>query len=184
LVPVDEHLAIKTDKVGDWSKKKEQVAAKDLAPRESDGGRKSSWAHCSEPLSEVTSAVLTDPQKATCELQALALFIFEQRRPAAPRRNKILGVSLRRSALKPALIEEDNLEHPNEAYASTHRSLLLEEEGQRLTVAAEILAGDYFVPWRYTRDQMADLLEKVLDGGFIAPEFRSDARSLLLEWRS
>lgn len=149
-----------------------------------DAGRKSTWAHCESPLQEITPEVLADPAKAPCEIQALALFIFEQRSPATPRRNKILGVSIHREALRADLVLEDSYEHPVEAYSVTHRSLLLDNEEDRKEVALKLLAGSSYKTWRYTREMLAELLESLLAGDHIAPGFQADARSLLLEWRS
>jgi hypothetical protein len=181
---VSENLAIKTDRVADWRKRKQQSVERDLTPRTADHGLKSSWAHCEEPLTIISDDILDNHRLAPCELQALALFIFDQRNPASPRRNKILGVSIQRAALRSELVIEDAADHPIKNYSSTHRSLLLSDQASRAEVIAKIFSDDLFKGWVFTREMMAELLEQLLDGGHIVPEFQRDARSLLLEWQS
>jgi hypothetical protein len=180
---VSENLAVKTDNPGDWDKKKDR-SIRDLKPRPLDEGLKSTWAHCEEALVQITREIIDDPQRATRELQALALFILDQRNPGAARRDKILGVSIRREAISHEMIIEDANDHPIEAYSVTHRSLRLAEEEERRRILGDIFSNDAFETWRFSRDSMADLLESLLEGGFIAPAFLNDARSLLLEWQS
>jgi hypothetical protein len=180
---VSENLAIKTDNPGDWDKKKDR-AAKDLAARPVDRGLKSSWAHCDAPLVEITREIIDDPRRAPCELQALALFILDQRHPSAPRRSKVLGVSLFRSALGIGSVFEDSNEHPIEGYSSTHRSLMVGEGDGNRQILADVFAEDAYRTWRFSRDMMAELLEELLEGNYIATAFRRDAQSLLLQWQA
>lgn len=180
---MSEFLAIKTDKAREWDKGKDRVAVDDLSPRGKDEGRKSSWAHYERECA-ICSSILANPAKATQQLQALALFIFSQRTASAPIRNKISGVSIARSAIRPELIVEDFEAHPIEAYCSTHRSLLLADVGDRESTASEVLSGRHFESWKYTRDILAEVLQAALDTGSISLAFERDAKSLLLEWRS
>lgn len=180
---MSENLAIKTDNPGDWVKKKDR-AARDLTPRAIDNGLKSTWAHCEAPLSVITSQIIADPREATCELQALALFILDQRQPSAPRRSGVLGVSLHRQVIRQDLVREDSAAHPVRNYSSTHRSLLAADEQDRRQMLADVFSSDAFKTWRFSRLAMAELLEELLNGDHIEEAFRSDARSLVLEWRS
>lgn len=178
---MSERLAIKTDQVEDWKKGKLGPAVKNLTPRPADQGLKSSWAHCAEDgdLPEI----LADPSKASCTLQALALYFFSERYSRASR-NRVTGVSLLREAINASLIIEDYNPHLISAYGVTHRSLLMADEQARRETAESLLAARAFDDWEYTRDEMAELLEYLLEAGQIDAAMEKDARSLLLQWTS
>lgn len=178
---MSERLAIKTDQVDAWRKAKLGPAVKNLTPRESDGGLKSSWAHCTE--NGELSGILEDPAKATCQLQALALFFFSELHTRA-NRNRVTGVSLVREVIREGAVIEDPSRHPIPAYSVTHRSLALIDEEERQITVARIFAEKAFEDWEYTRDEMAELLDELLAAGAIDPAMEHDARSLLLQWTS
>lgn len=178
---MSERLAIKTDQVEEWKKGKLGPAIKNLTPRPTDQGLKSSWAHCVDEgdLPEI----LADPSKASCTLQAFALYFFSERVSKASR-NRVAGVSLLREAIKADLVIEDQNPHPISAYSATHRSLVLADEQVRRETAEGILTARAFEDWEYTKDEMAELLEYLLEAGQIDSSMEKDARSLLLQWTS
>lgn len=176
-----ERIAIKTDRVEDWKKGKLGPAVKNLTPRPIDNGLKSSWAHRDQDGQ--LPDILSNPAEATCRLQALAMYFFSERHSRA-RRNRVLGVSLRRDAVREDLVIEDSNQHPIPAYCTTHRSLALADEDVCTKVAERILAERAFDDWEYTRDEMAELLEYLLENGHVDPDLVNDARSLLLQWTS
>lgn len=178
---MSERLAIKSDHVGEWQRGKLRSAVKDLTPRPSDNGRKSSWAHSAEEGE--LPAILSDHTKASCILQALAIYFFSERFSRA-NRNRVTGISLFREGVPPDLVIEDLQPHPIPLYGATHRSLLMEDEAKRLETAERLLAMGYFEDWAYTRDEMAELLEYLLTKGYIDSEMQHDARSLLAQWTS
>lgn len=178
---MSERLAIKSDQVEAWIKGKIGPAVKNLTPRQSDQGLKSSWAHSEEEGD--LPAILDDPTKASCPLQALALYFFSERFTRA-NRSRVTGVSLKREAIRPDLIVEDSNPHPITTYDVTHRSLIMVDEEARHETAESIIAARAFDDWEYTREEMAELLEYLLKEGRINSEMESDARSLLLQWSS
>lgn len=180
---MSERLAIKTDQVDDWEKRKVERAVKNLTPRPNDNGLKSSWAHCSNNDEGELPAILHEPAQATCRLQALALYIFSERY-SNTNRNKVRGVSLLRTAIGQELIIEDECEHPIPAYCVTHRSLIMSDEQRRRETVEHLLAEGAFEAWEYSREEMAELLEDLLAGNHISPGLEAVARSLLLQWNS
>lgn len=95
---MSERLAIKTDQVEAWDRGKIGPVVKNLTPRATDNGRKSSWAHCANEQGELLD-IVQDPAKATCKLQALAMYMFSERHSLTSR-NRVTGVSLFREAIQ------------------------------------------------------------------------------------
>lgn len=177
-----EHLSIKADNTSDWIKKKLPRVIRTLTPRESDQGRKSSWAHTPQEHDSPSDPLV--PEIATCKLHALAMFMFGELHspPGAPRRMQISGVSVFRSAVPSHLVDQDYQPHPIPGYEQFHRSLLLGDRATLESVAQGILDQGAFSEWWFSRDQLADLLKALLDGNHIAPGMERDARSLLAQW--
>lgn len=178
-----ERLAIRTDRTSDWDKGKTAAMSRDLTPRESDGGMKSSWAHL-EGSTFADRAVLRDPRRAPLDVQALAMFLFLGLHPGSPRRSRITGVSLARPVLPAELVVEDRQPHPVPAYEETHRSLRCGDETDRNLAVERLVSHRGYHAWQYSREEMADVLEVLLTEDLIASDIASRAREILADWRS
>jgi len=177
---LSELLAISTDGDHYWRNGNLERAAKTLAPRPVDDGKKSAWAHFAEGDDNPSDEVVGDPRQATRKLQALALFVFAS--AGGPTRSRIRGIALSRDCLPFGLIE-DAQPHPIAAYRETHRSLLPPSEGEECRAAVKsILLSNGCETWKYTRDDLRLLLTNLLARGVITGKWRHTAEALLTEW--
>ena len=171
-----EWLAIKSDKNHRWTNAAdEEKAARDLEPLDGEDA-KSSWSHVLDDHC-FEECFLGEP-KATRALQALALLIFvEHNRPGE--RNKVSGVSLLRSALDASAVSEDRWTHPVTDFDSTHRSIKVNTPEDRRRIVRMILAKNGVQPWRYSREQLLPLLQRLLDKGLVRDAYLPTAHSLI-----
>lgn len=171
-----EWLAIKSDKSHRWTNgSDEDKAARDLEPFDGEDA-KSSWAHVLDD--HCFEECFQGEPRATRALQALALLIFvEHKKPGE--RSKIAGVSLLRAALEDSAVSGDRCEHPVASFDSTHRSIMASSEEARREVVRMVFANNGAQPWRYSREQLLPLLQRLLDKGLVTAAYLATARGLL-----
>ncbi len=176
-----EKLAIRSDRISDWRKKKVNRMKGDLAPRKAED-LKSSWAHTLEDSSDLPALLACRPN-ACRELQALALFIFKERSDSTKNvRYNIEGVSIHRTAFDASDIIEDTADHPIDGYQETHRSLRTRDEVKLNASAARIIEQELFECWEYDIAELSVKLRALVRQGEIREEYRPAAEQLLERW--
>lgn len=176
-----EKLAIKSDRVGDWLKRKVNRLKGDLVPRKTES-TKSSWAHVLKDSSDLPKVLACRPD-ACRELHALALFIFMEK--AASERNirdTIEGVSVDRLAFDPEDVIEDKAEHPINGYGPSHRSLKTKDQDKLEIYAGKIAEQGLFENWEYHISELRVRLRFLIEHGEITEEYRPAADQLLERW--
>lgn len=171
-----EWLAIKSDKNRCWTDAAaEEKAARDLEPLDGEDS-KSSWAHVLED--SCFEECFRGEPRATRALQALAILIFvEHRNPGV--RSQVLGVSLLRSALDDSVVLEDRWTHPVTDFDSTHRSIKANTAEDRHRIVRMILARSGVQAWKYSREQLLPLLDRLLEKGLVRDGYLATAHNLL-----
>ena len=172
-----EELAINTDKPGRW-RQGNPAAAQELAPRPTETA-KSAWAHGLPDGVENDKLFEDGPPIACRELQALALFILRAHKSDELLRNRIEGVSIRRSAFPAGAVENDTDEHIAARFDPTHRSIQPMTESVRETCFSGIQQNGSFATWRYTRTQFHGLIQYLLEKGYIRQQYEPLARRIL-----
>lgn len=178
---MSEQLAIKTD--DDWIKGSAKVF-RTLTPRESDYGKRSSWAHYSSDDDILASEGIPDAAQVPRLIHALAMFFWSELNRAidAAPRNAIKGVSIPREAIGETLIEADSQPHLIPDYSTLHRSLLLGDSEVRMKLAKEMADSRSYETWKYTRADMANVLRFLLERKAVAKDMEAAARSVLAQW--
>jgi hypothetical protein len=174
---MEEHLAIASDRIESWRKKKIRQCFYDLKPREFESA-KSTWAHILEDTGGNPSYLLSRRPSTSRMLHALSFLISrEDRNPGA--RFYISGVSLHRSVFAPEDVTEDMGHHPVRGLDASHRSIQTNDQQKREAYALRITEEDRFCSWEYDLSELRDLLRFLVDHEEIHEHYRPAAQRLL-----
>jgi hypothetical protein len=177
---MEEHLAIKSDRLEAWRKKKVNQIRYDLRPRKNEPA-KSSWSHVVDDDADPLYLLSCRPNTA-CKLHALALLIFDETREPG-KKFSVSGVSVNRAAFEAGDVIEDSATHPVIGLEPTHRSLQTKDEQKVELYALKITDEDRFGVWEYDFVlELRSLLAILMDNGAIQEEYRPAAQRLIDRW--
>lgn len=176
---VVEELAIRTSKPNRW-RNRSHKAVDDLKPRQ-DEDSKSAWAHALRDDASVDALFAALPRPAASRIfQALNLFILAASNPHAPKRNRVKGISLFRTAFPVDSIVEDSGKHLSAAHNGTHRSLHTDDSIRNevfMRYGEELEGVD--PAWKYNAPELVELASELLERGLVSEEYRGEVEQLV-----